>query len=167
MLAEQPSIALSNIGRVPDHIVPDGVRLVRDNLLAMGPGMPPKLTAFTLGDRLTVQVEYDTNDHSRAQMGRVRRNLAELLHRTAGRGGALSPDRAGALSTDRGAGTSVGRAAVSSADRPAASSTDGAAVSSADRGAVWSADGSAPPSGDDAERADAGVAAKFTWWRRR
>lgn len=127
ILAEQPSIALSNIGRVPDHILPEGVRLVRDNLLAMGPGMPPKLTAFTLGERLTVQVEYDTNDHSRAQMGRVRRNLAELLHRTAGRAGTASCD-----------------------------------------GSVPpSADGAVSPSGGDAERADAGVASKFTWWRRR
>ncbi|WP_227979477.1 phthiocerol/phthiodiolone dimycocerosyl transferase family protein [Nocardia spumae] len=83
MLADQPSIALSNIGRVPEHVVPEGIRLIRDNILAMGPGMPPKLTAFTLGDRLTVQVEYDTNDHSRTQMGRVRRTLSELLHRSA------------------------------------------------------------------------------------
>ncbi|MEV5651902.1 hypothetical protein AB0L57_26965 [Nocardia sp. NPDC052254] len=83
MLAEQPSIALSNIGRIPEHPMPPGIRLVRDNLLAMGPGMPPKLTVFTLGDRLTVQVEYDTADHSRTQMGRVRRELSELLRRNA------------------------------------------------------------------------------------
>ncbi|MBF6149788.1 phthiocerol/phthiodiolone dimycocerosyl transferase family protein [Nocardia nova] len=151
ILAEQPSIALSNIGRVPDHIVPEGVRLVRDSLLAMGPGMPPKLTAFTLGERLTVQVEYDTNDHSRAQMGRVRRNLAELLHRTAGRAGTLSADGAAASSAGRAAASSVGRAGTSSAD-----------------GSVpVSGDGSVSPSGGDAERADAGVASKFTWWRRR
>ncbi len=81
MLAEQPTLALSNIGRIPEHPVPPGIRLVRDNVLAMGPGMPPKLTVFTLGDRLTVQVEYDTDDHSRTQMGRVRRELSELLRR--------------------------------------------------------------------------------------
>ncbi|MFF0457358.1 hypothetical protein [Nocardia africana] len=175
MLGEQPSIALSNIGRVPDHIVPDGLRLVRDSLLAMGPGMPPKLTAFTLGDRLTVQVEYDTNDHSRAQMGRVRRNLAELLHRTAGRSGTSSADRAGAVSADHTAASPADHTAASPADhtaassagRTAVSSADRQAVSPADRGAVSSGDGTAPPSGDDAERADAGVAAKFTWWRRR
>ncbi|WP_063002158.1 phthiocerol/phthiodiolone dimycocerosyl transferase family protein [Nocardia mikamii] len=143
MLAEQPSIALSNIGRVPDHIVPEGVRLVRDNLLAMGPGMPPKLTAFTLGERLTVQVEYDTNDHSRAQMGRVRRNLAELLHRTAARAGAPSAGGAVASSRDSGAARSVAGSVPPSGD-----------------GTVF-------PPGDDAERADAGVAPKFTWWRRR
>ena len=86
MLAGQPSIALSNIGRIPEHVVPEGIRLIRDNILAMGPGMPPKLTAFTLGNRLTVQVEYDTNDHSRTQMGRVRRTLSELLYRSASEG---------------------------------------------------------------------------------
>ncbi|WP_198163916.1 phthiocerol/phthiodiolone dimycocerosyl transferase family protein [Nocardia violaceofusca] len=166
MLAEQPSIALSNIGRVPDHIVPEGVRLVRDNLLAMGPGMPPKLTAFTLGERLTVQVEYDTNDHSRAQMGRVRRNLTELLHRTAAGAAASSAGSAAA--------SSAAGAAASSAAGAAASPVGGTAASSGDSGARSAAgslpptgDGTVSPSGDDAERADAGVASKFTWWRRR
>ncbi|MBF6172950.1 phthiocerol/phthiodiolone dimycocerosyl transferase family protein [Nocardia blacklockiae] len=80
LLAGQPSIALSNIGRLPAHPVPDSVRVLRDNVFAMNPGMPPKLTAFTLDGRLTVQVEYDTADHSREQMGEVRRALTELLH---------------------------------------------------------------------------------------
>ncbi|MBF4999418.1 hypothetical protein IRT45_19920 [Nocardia sp. BSTN01] len=159
MLAEQPSIALSNIGRVPDHIVPDGVRLVRDNLLAMGPGMPPKLTAFTLGERLTVQVEYDTNDHSRAQMGRVRRNLAELLHRTAIGAGASSGGGAGASSGDS--------AGASSGDSTGASSGYGGAARSGAGSVPASGDGTVFRSGDDAGRADDGVAPKFTWWRRR
>jgi hypothetical protein len=174
MLAEQPSIALSNIGRVPDHIVPEGMRLVRDNLLAMGPGMPPKLTAFTLGERLTVQVEYDTNDHSRAQMGRVRRTLAELLHRaargaaasSAGGAGASSTSGAGVSSTNGAAASPVGSAAASSSDSgagPAAGS-----VPASGHGTNFpTGDGTVFPSGGDAERADVGVAPKFTWWRRR
>ncbi|RDI52079.1 phthiocerol/phthiodiolone dimycocerosyl transferase family protein [Nocardia mexicana] len=83
MLSSQPTFALSNIGRVPTHEVPPGVKLLRDNIFAMNPGMPPKATAFTLDGRLTVQVEYDTADHSRTQMGEVRRALSESLHRVA------------------------------------------------------------------------------------
>ncbi|WP_280263534.1 phthiocerol/phthiodiolone dimycocerosyl transferase family protein [Nocardia wallacei] len=79
MLAAQPTFALSNIGRVPTHEVPAGVKLLRDNIFAMNPGMPPKATAFTLDGRLTVQVEYDTADHGRTQMGAVRRALSESL----------------------------------------------------------------------------------------
>lgn len=80
VLAGQPSIALSNIGRMPAHETPDGVTVLRDNIFAMNPGMPPKLTAFTLADRLTVQVEYDTAEHGREQMGELRRALTDLLH---------------------------------------------------------------------------------------
>ncbi|GAB2731024.1 phthiocerol/phthiodiolone dimycocerosyl transferase family protein [Nocardia thraciensis] len=83
MLSSQPTFALSNIGRVPTHEVPPGVKLLRDNIFAMNPGMPPKATAFTLGGRLTVQVEYDTADHSRTQMGEVRRALSQSLHHVA------------------------------------------------------------------------------------
>lgn len=39
---------------------PSGIRHIRDEVNAMGPGMPPKLTIFTVGERLTIQVEYDT-----------------------------------------------------------------------------------------------------------
>ncbi|WP_280319537.1 phthiocerol/phthiodiolone dimycocerosyl transferase family protein [Nocardia wallacei] len=85
VLAGQPSIALSNIGRIPAHEVPDGVTVLRDNVFAMNPGMPPKLTAFTLADRLTVQVEYDTAEHGREQMGELRRALTDLLHGAAAR----------------------------------------------------------------------------------
>lgn len=50
---------------------------------AMGPGMPPKLTVFTVGDRLTIQVEHDTAQHSRAQLGEVTLALIEQLRRCA------------------------------------------------------------------------------------
>ncbi|MBF6333819.1 condensation domain-containing protein [Nocardia transvalensis] len=44
MLAEPPHtlsrIALSNIGRIPAHSVPAGVRIVRDDICAMVPGCP-------------------------------------------------------------------------------------------------------------------------------
>lgn len=71
ILAAAPSLALSNIGRLPAHSVPEGIRIIRDDIYAMGPGMPPKLTIFTVGGRLTIQVEYDTALHSRAQMGKI------------------------------------------------------------------------------------------------
>ncbi len=51
----------------------------------MGPGMPPKLTIFTLDGRLTVQVECDTADHSRTQMGRVEKALTDALRHIATR----------------------------------------------------------------------------------
>ncbi len=79
MFSAPPTIALSNIGRVPAHATPAGVSIVRDDIFAMGPGMPPKLTIFTLGDRLTIQVEYDTVDHSRTQLTRVREALTTAL----------------------------------------------------------------------------------------
>lgn len=85
LISGQPSLAISNIGRVPRHEVPTGIRHIGDHVLAMGPGMPPKLTAFTVGDRLTVQVEYDTADHRREQMAGVERALAASLRRTADR----------------------------------------------------------------------------------
>ncbi|MFI6869820.1 hypothetical protein [Nocardia sp. NPDC050406] len=85
MVSSQPTFAISNIGRIPRHEMPAGVRALGDHVLAMGPGMPPKLTAFTVGDRLTVQVEYDTAEHSCQQMSGVRRALADSLRRTADR----------------------------------------------------------------------------------
>ncbi|WP_405160370.1 hypothetical protein OG203_28600 [Nocardia sp. NBC_01499] len=77
--AAPPTLALSNIGRLPAHSMPTGVRHVRDDVFAMGPGMPPKLTVFTIGDRLTIQVEHDTAQHSRARMGKVAQALIEQI----------------------------------------------------------------------------------------
>ncbi|UFS98172.1 phthiocerol/phthiodiolone dimycocerosyl transferase family protein [Nocardia huaxiensis] len=71
VFAAQPTIALSNIGRVPEHSLPPRLELLRDDVFAMVPGMPPKMTVFTVGDRLTIQVEYDTADHGHVQMGVV------------------------------------------------------------------------------------------------
>ncbi|MGO4614570.1 hypothetical protein AB4305_05910 [Nocardia sp. 2YAB30] len=71
ILAAAPTLAISNIGRLPAHPAPEGIRFIRDDIFAMGPGMPPKLTVFTVGGRLTIQVEYDTALHSRAQMGKI------------------------------------------------------------------------------------------------
>ncbi|MFI6045973.1 hypothetical protein ACIA8C_30405 [Nocardia sp. NPDC051321] len=83
VFAAPPTLAISNIGRLPAHSTPAGVRHVRDDVYAMGPGMPPKLTVFTVGDRLTIQVEHDTAQHSRAQLGRVTLALIERLRRCA------------------------------------------------------------------------------------
>ncbi|WP_169335935.1 phthiocerol/phthiodiolone dimycocerosyl transferase family protein [Nocardia tenerifensis] len=81
--AAPPTLAISNIGRLPGYSTPPGVRHIRDDVFAMGPGMPPKLTVFTVGDRLTVQVEHDTAYHSRAQMGELTLALLEQLGRCA------------------------------------------------------------------------------------
>lgn len=79
LLSTPPSFAMSNIGRVPAHPVPVGLSFVRDDIYAMAPGMPPKLTIFTVGDRLTIQVEHDTAEHSRTQLGKVAQVLIEQL----------------------------------------------------------------------------------------
>lgn len=85
LLSGQPTLAISNIGRIPRHEVPAGVRVLHDHVLAMGPGMPPKLTAFTVDGSLTVQVEYDTVDHSRTQMGGVEQVLRAALRQVVAR----------------------------------------------------------------------------------
>ncbi|WP_063046029.1 phthiocerol/phthiodiolone dimycocerosyl transferase family protein [Nocardia pseudovaccinii] len=81
ILAASPTVAISNIGRLQAHSIPDGIRHIRDDVYAMGPGMPPKLTVFTIGGRLTIQVEYDTALYSRAQMGKVSSALIGALQR--------------------------------------------------------------------------------------
>ncbi|WP_069160667.1 phthiocerol/phthiodiolone dimycocerosyl transferase family protein [Nocardia altamirensis] len=83
LFAAAPTLAISNIGRLPAHSMPQGLRHVRDDISAMGPGMPPKLTIFTVGDRLTVQVEYDTAYYSRATMGKIALALLAQLRRYA------------------------------------------------------------------------------------
>ncbi|WP_067449988.1 phthiocerol/phthiodiolone dimycocerosyl transferase family protein [Nocardia alba] len=80
LLSAPPTFALSNIGRVPAHSIPDHIAFVRDDVYAMGPAMPPKLTAFTIAGRLTLQLEYDTALYSRPQMEKLRLTLLELLH---------------------------------------------------------------------------------------
>ncbi|MEV4128243.1 condensation domain-containing protein [Nocardia sp. NPDC049707] len=79
IFAAAPTVAISNIGRLPAYSTPDGIRHIRDEIYAMGPGMPPKLTVFTVGERLTIQVEYDTARYSRAQMGKVSSAFIDAL----------------------------------------------------------------------------------------
>ncbi|MGW4119211.1 phthiocerol/phthiodiolone dimycocerosyl transferase family protein [Nocardia sp. NPDC004711] len=81
MLSGAPAIALSNMGRLPAHPMPPGLEFVRDEVFAMAAGMPPKMTIFTVGDRLTIQVEYDTAEHSHRQMGRIAESMSDLLAR--------------------------------------------------------------------------------------
>ncbi|MFC9993791.1 hypothetical protein [Nocardia sp. NPDC127526] len=81
LFAAPPTVALSNIGRIPAHSLPEGLEFIRDDIFAMAPGMPPKMTIFTVGDRLTIQVEYDTADHSHTQMGRIASAMDALVHR--------------------------------------------------------------------------------------
>ncbi|WP_039802227.1 phthiocerol/phthiodiolone dimycocerosyl transferase family protein [Nocardia araoensis] len=73
------TFAISNIGRLPALSTPPGLWIVRNDVFAMAAGMPPKLTVFTIGDRMTIQVEYDIARHSRAQLGEVRRELVRAL----------------------------------------------------------------------------------------
>lgn len=77
------TFAISNIGRLPALSTPPGLRIVRNDVFAMAAGMPPKLTVFTVGDRMTIQVEYDTARHSRAQMEEVGQALTRTLVRAA------------------------------------------------------------------------------------
>ncbi|MEU8896712.1 hypothetical protein [Nocardia sp. NPDC048505] len=79
VLSAPPTVAISNIGRLPAHSLPAGLTFVRDDVYAMGPGMPPKLTVFTVGERLTVQVEYDTAYYSGDLMARIAETLAGTL----------------------------------------------------------------------------------------
>ncbi|MFE3187825.1 hypothetical protein ACFXHA_02390 [Nocardia sp. NPDC059240] len=81
MLSAPPAIALSNMGRMATHSLPRHLEFVRDEVFAMAAGMPPKMTIFTVGDRLTIQVEYDTAEHSHAQMGRVAEAMSDQLAR--------------------------------------------------------------------------------------
>ncbi|UGT70296.1 hypothetical protein LTT66_09120 [Nocardia gipuzkoensis] len=79
LLSAPNTFTISNIGRLPAHSTPPGVRIVRDDVFAMAAGMPPKLTVFTVGGRMTIQVEYDTALHSRDQLGAVRQALTRAL----------------------------------------------------------------------------------------
>ncbi|WP_067709057.1 phthiocerol/phthiodiolone dimycocerosyl transferase family protein [Nocardia yamanashiensis] len=83
VFAAQPSIALSNMGALAAHSMPAGVEFVRDEISAMAGGMPPKMTIFTVGGRLHIQVEYDTAEHSHAQLGRVAEVMSAQLRRIA------------------------------------------------------------------------------------
>ncbi|MEW2033062.1 hypothetical protein AB0901_21490 [Streptomyces roseifaciens] len=86
----QPTVAVSNVGRIPRHPAPAGLSVVRDEAYAMAAGMPPKLTAFTYDGRLAVQVEYDTAVYGRERMGRLGRDLEAALREIA-----LAPAPAG------------------------------------------------------------------------
>lgn len=79
VFAAGPTLALSNVGRLPAHSLPAGIDVIRDDVFAMMPGMPPKMTIFTVGARLIIQVEYDTAEHTHAQMGRLTRATAEQI----------------------------------------------------------------------------------------
>ncbi|AYF75769.1 hypothetical protein D7D52_20155 [Nocardia yunnanensis] len=81
MLSAPPAIALSNMGPMPAHPMPAGLEFVRDEVFATAVGMPPKMTIFTVGGRLSIQVEYDTAEHSHAQMGRVAEAMSDQLAR--------------------------------------------------------------------------------------
>ncbi|MCD9145060.1 phthiocerol/phthiodiolone dimycocerosyl transferase family protein [Streptomyces albireticuli] len=82
-LGVRPTIAVSNVGRIPRHPVPEGLTVVRDEGYAMAVGMPPKLTVFTYDGKLTAQVEYDTAVHGRERMGRLGRDLETTLRKVA------------------------------------------------------------------------------------
>ncbi|MFE9784661.1 hypothetical protein ACFYO7_04690 [Nocardia salmonicida] len=79
LLCAPPTIAISNIGRLQPHSIPDDLAFVRDDVYAMGPAMPPKLTTFTIAGRLTLQLEYDTALYRRTHMEKLRLTLVELL----------------------------------------------------------------------------------------
>ncbi|MEV6771990.1 hypothetical protein AB0N05_25525 [Nocardia sp. NPDC051030] len=77
--SQTPTVLFSNIGRVPAHSVPEGLRIVGDTIDSPVPGMPPKLSCFTIGGRLTVAFKYDTTTHSRALVEELRQSFAESM----------------------------------------------------------------------------------------
>ncbi|NEW56517.1 hypothetical protein GV794_12760 [Nocardia cyriacigeorgica] len=89
LLSARPSLTVSNIGRLPAHSLPAGLTFVRDDIFAMAPTIPPKLTVFTVGDRMTVQVEFDTALYSTVRQARLRTALAQVLQSIGVESGAL------------------------------------------------------------------------------
>ncbi|MBF6285154.1 phthiocerol/phthiodiolone dimycocerosyl transferase family protein [Nocardia cyriacigeorgica] len=79
VLSMPPTFTISNIGRLPAHSLPAGLDFVRDDIFAMAPDISPKLTVFTVGDRMTVQIEFDTSLYSRMRQEKVRSALAATL----------------------------------------------------------------------------------------
>ncbi|UNO40498.1 hypothetical protein [Streptomyces sp. MST-110588] len=78
-MSAPPSIAVSNIGRIPAHRVPEDVEVVRDEVYAMAVGMPPKICVFTLDGHLAIQNEYDNAVHSHTLMQQVTETLRMTL----------------------------------------------------------------------------------------
>ncbi|MEV6027110.1 hypothetical protein [Streptomyces sp. NPDC052036] len=78
------SYGISNVGRIPAHPVPDGVRLLRFGGTANAPGMPPKMGVASFGGRLLVQNEYDSWTYGEEQMARLRETLHTSLKELAG-----------------------------------------------------------------------------------
>ncbi|AVH21917.1 phthiocerol/phthiodiolone dimycocerosyl transferase family protein [Nocardia cyriacigeorgica] len=79
VLSAPPSFTISNIGRLPAHSLPRELAFVRDDIFAMAPDISPKLTVFTVGGRMTVQIEFDTALYSRMRQEKVRAALAATL----------------------------------------------------------------------------------------
>ncbi|WP_280233734.1 phthiocerol/phthiodiolone dimycocerosyl transferase family protein [Nocardia cyriacigeorgica] len=79
VLCAKPSLVVSNIGRLPAHSLPAELTFVRDDIFAMSSGMAPKMTVFTVGDRMTVQVEFDTALYSGVRQERLRTALVQSL----------------------------------------------------------------------------------------
>ncbi|MBF6464522.1 hypothetical protein IU427_04915 [Nocardia beijingensis] len=79
LFASPNTFAISNIGRLSALSTPPGLRIVRNDVFATAAGMPPKLTVFTVGDRMTIQVEYDTARYRPAQLREVGQALMRTL----------------------------------------------------------------------------------------
>ncbi|MFC9999491.1 hypothetical protein [Nocardia sp. NPDC127526] len=85
-----PTMSVSNIGLIPEYPVPVQLELVRNFVFGMGVGHSPVATIYTIGDRLTIQVGYDTVEHSHEQIGRITEALREQLRRVYGVPAAMS-----------------------------------------------------------------------------
>ncbi|WP_158607846.1 phthiocerol/phthiodiolone dimycocerosyl transferase family protein [Nocardia panacis] len=81
ILGAPPTFALSNMGLVQAHSLPDELRFVRDDIYAVAPGMPPKLSVFTVGERLTIQMEYDSAEYGHPWMADLGAALVARLDR--------------------------------------------------------------------------------------
>ncbi|MFC9999490.1 hypothetical protein [Nocardia sp. NPDC127526] len=81
MFSAQPTLGISNVGVVPAHSLPADLEFIRDDMFAMAKGMLPKMTVFTVGDRLTIQVEYDTAGNSEEQAVQVSQAMRAQVRR--------------------------------------------------------------------------------------
>ncbi|MFG2499346.1 hypothetical protein ACGFSB_14200 [Streptomyces sp. NPDC048441] len=73
------SYGISNVGRIPAHPLPVGMKLLRFGGTANAAGMPPKIGVASFGGRLLVQNEYDSWTYSPEQMRKLLETLRAAL----------------------------------------------------------------------------------------
>ncbi|MFE3054601.1 hypothetical protein [Nocardia sp. NPDC059239] len=77
----QPTLGMANLGVEQTPSIPGGLEFVSDEAFGMAKGMPPKLTVWTVAERLVIHVNYDTTRNSHALMGRVTEAIRDQVRR--------------------------------------------------------------------------------------